>query len=78
MPESKTGTDQYYCTNCVAKVNATKTPTLLTAPTIFALGINRFAWNAETYQRDKLYQKVSIPFVIDTVKSQMPMGITFY
>lgn len=64
-----TGREQFYCSNCATKVDATKTPQLLASPTFFALGLNRFEWNPSLWSREKLYKKVKIPYLLDTVKS---------
>ena len=67
-PELMIGREQYHCTICNAKVDATKNSRLSSAPTIFALGINRFEWNYLTMTRKKIHKQVSIPLLLDTVK----------
>ena len=83
-PEHMMGPDQYYCGSCAKKVDAVKTPQLLASPSFFTLGLNRFEWDPVSYQRVKIYKKVQIPYLLDTVKAgisngyYMLLGIIFH
>lgn len=72
--ESLTGDNQFYCTVCNQKVNATKKPQLLATPSFFSLGLNRFRWNPESYKREKVSKMVKIPYLLDTVKAGVSNG----
>ena len=64
-PEKLEGENQYQCSQCNKKVNATKGLKILTTPKILTIQLSRFTLDWSTYQMVKIHDRVTFPFVLN-------------
>eukprot|EP00347_Sterkiella_histriomuscorum_P024007 403332628 len=64
-PEKLEGDNQYACSNCNKKVNATKGIKLQSSPQILTVQLNRFTLDWTTYQMVKVHDRVTFPYVLN-------------
>lgn len=64
-PERLEGDNQYQCSKCDKKVNATKGLKLISSPEILTIQLNRFTLDWSTYQMVKVHDRVTFPFVLN-------------
>lgn len=64
-PESLEGDNQYFCSVCNKKCNATRTPYFENLPPVLNLQLNRYIFNMESYTKQKLTTKVCLPHVLE-------------
>ena len=64
-PETLDGDNQYFCEVCAKKVDAKKGMKLTKCPKIISLSLNRFTLDYNTFQRVKVTERVSFPFVLN-------------
>ena len=65
FPESLEGDNQYFCSVCNKKCNATRTPHFENLPPVLNLQLNRYIFNMESYTKQKLTTKVCLPHVLE-------------
>jgi ubiquitin carboxyl-terminal hydrolase 47 len=64
-PEKLEGDNMYFCSHCQHKVNALKYYKLVKVPSILCLQLNRFTYNAQTYTKIKLNDRMSFPLTLN-------------
>ena len=64
-PEKLEGDNQYNCETCQKKVNAEKGLKLSVSPPVLFIHLARFTLDWETFQRVKIYDRVSFPHVLN-------------
>ncbi|CAK65339.1 unnamed protein product (macronuclear) [Paramecium tetraurelia] len=64
-PEKLEGDNKYLCQNCNDKTDANKGFRLKSLSDIFTIQLNRFEFDMNTFERKKVNDYVSFPFVLD-------------
>ena len=64
-PETLSGVNQYFCSNCDKKVDAIKGLKLQRAPTVLTIQLSRFTLDYNTMSRVKITDRVSFPFLLN-------------
>lgn len=64
-PEDLCGDNLYSCSGCNQKVEATKGLKIDKCPPVLSLSLNRFTLDFETFQRVKINDKVTFPFLLN-------------
>ncbi len=64
-PEKLCGDNQYECSQCNKKVDAIKGLKLKKSPTVLTIQLSRFTLDFNTFQRVKITDRVSFPFLLN-------------
>jgi ubiquitin carboxyl-terminal hydrolase 47 len=64
-PERLEGDNQYMCSNCNLKVNATKGLKITALSDVLTLVLNRYTIDRASHKPMKIHDKVTFPFVLN-------------
>ena len=64
-PELLEGDNQYQCSACNKKVNASKGLKIKSLPNILTIQLNRFTLDYSTFQMVKVHDRVVFPFILN-------------
>jgi len=63
--EKLEGDNQYHCSQCDKKVDATKGFRMVKLPRILCFNFNRFTLDLQTFQRVKINDRVTFPLLLN-------------
>ncbi|KAK3283187.1 Ubiquitin carboxyl-terminal hydrolase 26 [Cymbomonas tetramitiformis] len=63
--ETLSGDNQYFCDNCLARVDATRRLRLLSLPKVLKFQLKRFVFDCQTFERRKVQDAFSFPLELD-------------
>lgn len=64
-PEHMIGDNQYSCSGCNRKCDATRTPDFESLPPVLNLQLTRYVFNMESFSKQKLTTKVLLPHTLE-------------